>query len=223
MWRRGWALPQRSALLVQLQSRPLEVLDHPLGELVPGIVRGMLSKEPAGKVAAPGQGEADREHELSAERVMTHGTRVLVLFASMVSRSGRPCQGMLGAEAGAGWASRGALPAATGPAVQSRDDRSTSRGAPPTVKAATWRRLSARRPLHREGIRTNPVLDLTPAHRGCNRNPARARGDQAPVAVVPRPFLGYSRKMRPARLSGAEERVYRSGAVAARRWAIRFA
>jgi hypothetical protein len=48
-------------MLVQLESRSLEVLDHPLGELVAGIVRSMLSKQPTEQVAAARQGETDRE------------------------------------------------------------------------------------------------------------------------------------------------------------------
>jgi hypothetical protein len=69
---RGRALPQGPGLLVHLESRPLELLDDPLGEFAPGIVRDMFSKEPAEQVAAARQGKADREHELSAERVMIH-------------------------------------------------------------------------------------------------------------------------------------------------------
>ena len=40
-----------------------------------------------------------------------------------------------------------------------------------------------------KAFRTNPVLDLAPAHGAAIGHPARARGDQAPMAVVPRPFL----------------------------------
>jgi hypothetical protein len=53
------ALPQDPALLVQLKSGLLEVLDDPLGELAPGIIRGVFAKEPAEQVAAARQGEAD--------------------------------------------------------------------------------------------------------------------------------------------------------------------
>jgi hypothetical protein len=77
--RRRRALPQRPALFVQLEPRSLQVFDHTLGELVPGIIRGMFSKEPAEQGPAARQGEADREHELSAERVVIHQD-VLVLF-----------------------------------------------------------------------------------------------------------------------------------------------
>ena len=66
------ALAQHACLLVQLESRPFKVLDHPLGELVAGIVGRMFSKEPAEQVPAAGQGEADREHELGTERAVIH-------------------------------------------------------------------------------------------------------------------------------------------------------
>jgi hypothetical protein len=49
---RGRALPQGPGLLVHLESRPLELLDDPFGEFVPGVIRSMLSKEPAQQVAA---------------------------------------------------------------------------------------------------------------------------------------------------------------------------
>ena len=39
-------------MLVRLESRSLEVLDHPLGELVTGIVGRVLLKQPAQQVAA---------------------------------------------------------------------------------------------------------------------------------------------------------------------------
>jgi hypothetical protein len=49
--------------------------------------------------------------------------------------------------------------------------------------------LSARRPLHGEGVRTNPVSDLTPAHRGCDREARprsrRPRTDGHRAAAVP--------------------------------------
>jgi len=63
-----WALTQGPDLLVQLESRSLKVLDDPLGELVAGIVSGMLSKELAEEAAAARRGEADREHELHADQ-----------------------------------------------------------------------------------------------------------------------------------------------------------
>jgi hypothetical protein len=72
MRRRRWALAQCPRLFVQLEPRSLELLDHPLGELAPGIIWGVFSKEPAEQVTAPRQGEADREHELSAEGVVIH-------------------------------------------------------------------------------------------------------------------------------------------------------
>jgi hypothetical protein len=73
------ALAQYPSLLVYLESRSLKLLDHPLGELAPGIV-GVLPKEPPEQVPAARQGEADREHQLSAERAMIHG--VLFWFCS---------------------------------------------------------------------------------------------------------------------------------------------
>ena len=69
---RGRALPQGPGLLVDLESPPLELLDDALGEFAPGIVRDMFPKKPAEQVTAARQGKADREHELSAERVMIH-------------------------------------------------------------------------------------------------------------------------------------------------------
>jgi hypothetical protein len=67
-----WALPEYPGIVVQFESRSLELLDHTLGEFAPGIVRGVFAQEPAEQVPAPGQGEADREHELSAERPGVH-------------------------------------------------------------------------------------------------------------------------------------------------------
>jgi hypothetical protein len=77
MARQRRPLSQGPGLLIQLEPGSLELLDDPLGELVAGIVKGMFLKEPAKQVAAPGQGEADREHELGAARVMIHARRVL--------------------------------------------------------------------------------------------------------------------------------------------------
>jgi transcriptional regulator with XRE-family HTH domain len=51
MGRHRRALPQGPCLVVQLEPRLLEVLDHPLGELVLGVVHRMLGKELADRVA----------------------------------------------------------------------------------------------------------------------------------------------------------------------------
>jgi hypothetical protein len=68
-------------------GEPGTPFDNPIGELVRGIfVGGMFSKEPAKKVSAARQGEADREHEMGAERVLTHGR--LLLFRSSEGRPG---------------------------------------------------------------------------------------------------------------------------------------
>ena len=61
------ALAQDRVFSSSSNPRFRKVLDHPLGELLAGIVRGMLSKEPAEQVAAARQGEADREHQVIAE------------------------------------------------------------------------------------------------------------------------------------------------------------
>jgi hypothetical protein len=47
MGRRWRALPQCPSLLVHLEPGSLELLHDPLGELAPGIIRGMFSKESA--------------------------------------------------------------------------------------------------------------------------------------------------------------------------------
>jgi hypothetical protein len=46
------------------------MLDHSLGELAPGIIRGMFSKASTEQTPAARQSEADREHQLSAKRAM---------------------------------------------------------------------------------------------------------------------------------------------------------
>jgi hypothetical protein len=75
-----WALPQHPGILVQLEPRSLELPDHALGKLAPGIIRRMFSQDPAEQLPAARQGEADREHELGAERAMIHRPCVLTLF-----------------------------------------------------------------------------------------------------------------------------------------------
>ena len=60
-------LPQGPCLVVQLEPRLLQVLDHVLRELALGIVRCMLLQEATQQLPAPAQGEADREHEVIAE------------------------------------------------------------------------------------------------------------------------------------------------------------
>jgi hypothetical protein len=76
---RGGRFRSAWRFLVQLESGLLEVLDYSLGELAPGIIRRVFAKEPAEQLPAAGQGEANREHQLVAERSMIHG-HVLVLF-----------------------------------------------------------------------------------------------------------------------------------------------
>ena len=72
MGRRRRALPQCSSVLIHLESRSLEPLDEPLGELAPGIIGCVFAEESAEKIPAPREGEADREYELGAERAMVH-------------------------------------------------------------------------------------------------------------------------------------------------------
>jgi hypothetical protein len=43
--RQGRTLPERLAILVKIEARHLEVLDHPLGELLLGIVRRVLAQD----------------------------------------------------------------------------------------------------------------------------------------------------------------------------------
>jgi hypothetical protein len=75
VWGRGRPLPQCLALLVELEPRYLQVPDHPLAELVPGIVGCVLTQQPAEEVTAPRHGEADGEHELGTERPVIHERR----------------------------------------------------------------------------------------------------------------------------------------------------
>jgi hypothetical protein len=67
-----WALTEYPSILVQLEPRSLELLDYPLGELAPGIIRRVFAKDSAEQFPAARQGEADREDELSAEGVVIH-------------------------------------------------------------------------------------------------------------------------------------------------------
>jgi hypothetical protein len=58
--------------LVDLEAREFQVLDDPFGERLARVVGDVLLEEAAQKVAAAGDGEADREHELCAEGAAIH-------------------------------------------------------------------------------------------------------------------------------------------------------
>jgi hypothetical protein len=60
------ALPHDLIGLVDLEARQLQVINHPLGELLAGIIGHVLLEEPAQKIAAAGDRKADREGELIA-------------------------------------------------------------------------------------------------------------------------------------------------------------
>jgi hypothetical protein len=81
--RRG-ALPHDLLALIDLKARPLQVVDHPLGELLAGVIRHMLLQEAAQEIAALTDCEAERECELGTERVAGQGAVVLVLFLGRV-------------------------------------------------------------------------------------------------------------------------------------------
>ena len=70
MVRRRRKLAENPRLLIQLEPRRLELLNDALGELMPGIIRGVFFKEPAEEIPAACQGQADRESKLGAERAM---------------------------------------------------------------------------------------------------------------------------------------------------------
>jgi hypothetical protein len=56
-------------LFVDLETGSLKLLDHPLRELVAGVVGDVLLEQPAQQIAALADREADREHELIAEEI----------------------------------------------------------------------------------------------------------------------------------------------------------
>jgi hypothetical protein len=72
MWLERRALPERLTILVQLEPRLLEVLDDPLGKLVPSVIGRMLLQKPVQQAAATGQREADRKDEVITERPGKH-------------------------------------------------------------------------------------------------------------------------------------------------------
>jgi hypothetical protein len=75
------ALPHHLLGFVDLETRLLEVLDHPIGKHLARIVRRVFLEDPAQQLPAARDREADREGELVAERAVIHGGRcVLVLF-----------------------------------------------------------------------------------------------------------------------------------------------
>jgi hypothetical protein len=61
------AFPHNLLGFVDLETRLLEVLDHPLGEHLTGIVRRVLLEDPAQQGTAARNREANRERELVAE------------------------------------------------------------------------------------------------------------------------------------------------------------
>jgi hypothetical protein len=61
------ALPEHLALFVDLETRLLQVLHDPLGQLRPGIIRRVFCQEPPQQSATARDREADRERELVAE------------------------------------------------------------------------------------------------------------------------------------------------------------
>ena len=66
------ALPEHLLGFVDLETRLLEVLDHPVGEHLTGIVRRVFRQEPPQQIAATGDREADRECELVAKGAVIH-------------------------------------------------------------------------------------------------------------------------------------------------------
>jgi hypothetical protein len=60
------------AVFIDLEIGLLEVPHDPLRELLAGIVGSVLFQEPAEEIAAARQGEADRKHEVIAERPWMH-------------------------------------------------------------------------------------------------------------------------------------------------------
>jgi hypothetical protein len=61
------ALPHDLLGFVDLETRLLEVLYHPLGERLAGIVWGVFRQEPTQQGTTARDREADRESELIAE------------------------------------------------------------------------------------------------------------------------------------------------------------
>jgi hypothetical protein len=66
---------------VDLKPRHLEVLDHPLCELLAGGIGDVLFQESAQEVAVLADHEADGKQELISERVLVHQRRVLMMFS----------------------------------------------------------------------------------------------------------------------------------------------
>jgi hypothetical protein len=75
--------PQHLARFVDLEPRLLQMLDHPRGYPLAGIVWRMLLEDPAQQIAATANGKADREGELVAKRAVIH--RDALLKPSMTS------------------------------------------------------------------------------------------------------------------------------------------
>jgi hypothetical protein len=67
---------------VDLKARQLEVLDHPLGQLLAGGIGDVLGQHPLQQVALLADREADRGDEQIAECSVIHGRHVLSLFRS---------------------------------------------------------------------------------------------------------------------------------------------
>ena len=71
--RRRRALPHNLLAFVDLETGQLQVLDHPLGELLARVIGHVFLEQPAQEIAATADSEADREGELVAEGAVIHG------------------------------------------------------------------------------------------------------------------------------------------------------
>jgi hypothetical protein len=67
------ALPHSLLGFIDLKTRLLQVLYHPVGELLAGIIRDVFLQEPAQQIAAATDREADGEGKLVAEGAVIHG------------------------------------------------------------------------------------------------------------------------------------------------------
>jgi hypothetical protein len=86
------ALPHNLLAFVDFETRQLQVLHDPLGELLAGLIRCVFCQEPAQQAAAARDREADREGELVAKGAVIHRRSVLVLFAPVIARDRGRCQ-----------------------------------------------------------------------------------------------------------------------------------
>ena len=70
---------ERLASFVDLESGPLEMIDHSLGELLASVIWRVLLEDPTQQGTTACDREADREGELVAEGSVIHG---MFLFCS---------------------------------------------------------------------------------------------------------------------------------------------